>query len=387
MKSAKRQVKIGSRTTALLTTGLLAVVLCTGVSARASLAELQNPDSQSLLAQENQLSTGLQINSGSDLSSANPYTWLQAAPGVLSLNYNGGQPQQVLQLLGQSSVSTLSQANQQPQSSLQTLQQASISSSAVQQQTLQLLSQGDNASELVSLQQASAQQSLSLANQLQKPDNSLQQQQLSPVQSALNLANANQLNQLSTGLKINSAIDPSQLVVSTEDGLTIQLDGKSKGYKNTLGLNTDGLSVNNASLQALFTDPASQQMLQSPLTASDFTTVGHLTQSQALAFFQMAQACNGNNLLSLANDDSATEHFSTSVTALNNLNSPYLFISIHEKGSGDQNYNSAVLAVNIGASNVHALLAAPEPSLYLTLGGFLALAIWAKRRTDRVTVC
>jgi len=33
---------------------------------------------------------------------------------------------------------------------------------------------------------------------------------------------------------------------------------------------------------------------------------------------------------------------------------------------------------------VHALFATPEPSMYLTLGGFLALGIWAKRRMDRV---
>ena len=62
---------------------LLAVLLCAGVSARASLA-LQN-NLQSLQAQQNlnQLSTGLKINSGNDNpSDNNPYTWTEAQQGV-----------------------------------------------------------------------------------------------------------------------------------------------------------------------------------------------------------------------------------------------------------------------------------------------------------------
>jgi len=52
-------------------------------------------------------------------------------------------------------------------------------------------------------------------------------------------------------------------------------------------------------------------------------------------------------------------------------------------GGGDKDYNDVVFAFNVGAATVHSLLATPEPSMYLTLGGFLALAIWAKRRMDR----
>ena len=42
-----------------------------------------------------------------------------------------------------------------------------------------------------------------------------------------------------------------------------------------------------------------------------------------------------------------------------------------------------IIAVNVGTATIHSLLATPEPSLYLTLGGFLTLGIWAKRRLDR----
>ena len=35
--------------------------------------------------------------------------------------------------------------------------------------------------------------------------------------------------------------------------------------------------------------------------------------------------------------------------------------------------------------NVKALLATPEPRMWLTLGAFLALAVWVKRRMDKNT--
>ena len=387
---------------------MVALLLCGGVSARASLAALQN-NLSALTAQQNQLSTGLQINSGSDvLNAANPYTWLQAAPNVSVLNYGGSQvlQQQVLQLLqdgtAQTGVAQLAQANQSV-TALSTLQTANSQVAQLQvaqlqtanttpaqaQQVLTLIGQGNTSPSGLTVQPIAANsESLSLVSQqLQTSATSLQQ--LSQVQSAVNLAQANQLNQLSTGLKINQAADPAQLYVSTQNGLVMQLSQNNDGYNNTLGLNTAGLSVNNQSLQALFSDAANLQNLQNPLTASDFTTVGQLSQSQALAFFQMAQSVNGNNLQSLATANAgglgAGDTFSTSVIAMNNLNSPYLFVSIVDQSGLDaQDYNSAVLAINIGAANVHALLAAPEPSLYLTLGGFLTLAIWAKRRTDRV---
>ena len=212
---------------------LLALLLCAGVSARASLAALKTDVNQSLATEQSQLSTGLKINSASDNpNAASPYTWLQAAPNVFSLNYNAlrdaSQQQTLLQLLQggdpiQSAVSQLAQANQSQQSILQLftgdnnqvtkVQQLQLAD-AQPQQVLKLLGASDNAAGLQILQQASA-QSLSLANdQLQTADSSLQQ--LSQVQSAVNLVQANSLNQLSTGLRINQAADPAQLYVSTQ---------------------------------------------------------------------------------------------------------------------------------------------------------------------------
>ena len=71
--------------------------------------------------------------------------------------------------------------------------------------------------------------------------------------------------------------------------------------------------------------------------------------------------------------------------AVPQLNSPYIFVTFEDLyGGGDKDYNDVVFAFNVGAATVHSLLATPEPSMYLTLGGFLAMGIWAKRRMDRL---
>jgi hypothetical protein len=421
MKTTKNNRSAAQRTTDFRLPALLTLLICGCFSSQASLSIDSNVAALQSLQNLQQLSTGLQINSPAD-NAANPYTWIQAAPNVFSLNYNpqNQQLQSVLQLFRgddssqsqsllsqanqplqqQTALSTLQVANQQPaqqsllqlfsgnaQSSVQTLQQANVA----QQQVLQLIGQNDNASQLMTLQQASSSLSLSLANQSLQTSQSLLSQ-ANPVESAVELAQGNQLNQLSTGLKINQNIDPSQLTVSTINGTVVQLSQQNDGYNNTLGLNADGLSLNTLSAQALLVDPVGQPTFQSSLTPNDFLTVGQLTQKEALSFFQMAEAVSGNSLQSLSslngNGLGVGDQFSTSVVVLKNLNSPYLFLSIADQSGLDaQDYNSAVLAVNISQANVQALtalMATPEPSMYLTLGGFLALAIWAKRRTDRL---
>jgi len=393
MKTNQVKTSAGRNHRALRTTGLAALLVCAGWSAQASLAALNA--GQTLQTTLQQLSTGLQINSASDnaVAGSSAYVWQTVTPDVLALGYNAplqsaNLDQQLLQLLSGGNVSAannLVQANQSALTSVATLQQASV-----QQSVLKLFS--DNAAatasaqSLQSLQSATSDQlGLSLVNQTaQSQVSSLAVANQLP--SAVNLVQACQSLSLSTGLKINQVVDPAQLAVSTQNGLVLQLTQNNDGYDNTLGLNTAGLSINNASVAALLTDAASQQVLLSPLSLANFVTVGQLSQASALNFFNLSQSVNGNNVLSLAQDNAASlnQQFSTSVVALNNLNSPYLFVSIRDQWGADaQDYNTAVLAVNIGQANVNALCATPEPSLCLTLGGFLIVAVGAKRRMNR----
>ena len=393
MKTLNINTPTGRNHRALRSTALVVALVCAGWSTQASLA-VQNTD-QLLQTSLQQLSTGLQINSGSDNAEAgsSAYAWQSVAPNVLSLSYtaplqSANLDQQLLQLLSGGDVSaannsTLAQANQ------SSLTAAALQPAVAQQSVLKLFS--DNAvataaaQNLVSLQSAAADQmSLSLVNQ------SAQSQVASlaianQLPTAVSLVQACQSMSLSTGLKINQAADPAQLALATQNGLLLQLTQASDGYNHKLGLNTDGLSLNNASLAALLTDPASQQVLQTPLSLANFVTLGQLSQATAQNFFNLSQSVNGNNSLSLAPEKD--QEFSTSVVALNNLNSPYLFVSIRDQWGADaQDYNTAVLAVNVGQANVNALCATPEPSLCLTLGGFMVVALGAKRRMNRRAV-
>jgi len=395
MKTLKTKSSAGKNHRALRTTGLAALLVCAGWSAQASLAAVNNE--QALQSSLSQLSSGLQINSASDnaVASSSAYVWQTVAPDVLSLSYSApaqsaNLDQQLLQLLSGGSVSAannLVQASQSALTSVATLQQASI-----QQSVLKLFSDNAvataSAQSLQSLQSASSDQlSLSLVNQsAQSQVSTLAVANQLP--SAVSLVQACQSMTLSTGLKINQAVDPSQLALSTQNSLVLQLTQNNDGYNNKLGLNNADLSVNNASIAALLTDATSQKVLQTPLSLGNFVSVGQLSQASALNFFNLSQSLNGNSALSLAQDDAAGlgQQFSTSVVALNNLNSPYLFVSLRDQWGADaQDYNTAVLAVNVGTANVQALCATPEPSLCFTLGGFLVVALGAKRRMNHRT--
>jgi hypothetical protein len=405
MNPLKIKASAGRNHRALHTTGLAVLLVCAGWSAQASLAAQLNSD-QLLQTDLQQLSTGLKINSASDnaVAGSSAYVWQTVAPNVLALSYNdplqsaNQEQQQLLQLLqdGNDSAannSILAQANQSLSSQAALTSVATLQQASVQQSVLKLFSDNaeatasaQNLQSLQSLQTiASDQLSLSLVSQpaQTKAESLALANQLS---DALNLVQACQSMSLSTGLKINQALDPAQLALSTQNGLVLKLTQNNDGYDNTLGLNTAGLSLNNGSVAALLTDPVSQQILQTPLSLANFVTVGQLSQASALNFFNLSQSVNGNNLLSLAqaNTLSLSQQFSTSVVELNNLNSPYLFVSIRDQWGADaQDYNSAVLAVNIGQANVNALCATPEPSLCLTLGGFMVVAMGAKRRMNR----
>ena len=63
-------------------------------------------------------------------------------------------------------------------------------------------------------------------------------------------------------------------------------------------------------------------------------------------------------------------------------NSPYVFLSFEDLlGGGDKDFNDVVIALNIGAANVAALLATPEPATWLTLVSLVGVVAWAMRRS------
>jgi hypothetical protein len=222
------------------------------------------------------------------------------------------------------------------------------------------------------------------------------------LSSALNFVAANlpegQNNSANPNLL---SVDPAKLTLATSVDLQAYFVSEGAGYANTLGFNTTGVGTTTGNPQIIFPNVTSQEDFSpnpnnsygartpsSPLLPGDFVNLGTYAAGTSLDFFLIANGANWadgstpvyNSGSAAANPD-GFEHVKAFTTS---VNSPYLFLAFEDlPNGGDQDYNDVVMAVNVGTQTIHALLATPEPSMYLTLGGFLALAIWAKRRMDR----
>jgi hypothetical protein len=222
----------------------------------------------------------------------------------------------------------------------------------------------------------------------------------SVLPGALAFINANlPEGQNNSGSPVVTKVDPSKLVLATATDLRATFVYEGAGYHNTLGLNTTGLGINSGNPGIIFPDVSSTDGFDNqgtagtrtpsePLLPGDFVNLGTYAAGTTLDFFLIADGANGGssvyNSTSAASNPDGLDHvgmFSPTMFVVPQLNSPYLFVTFEDLlGGGDRDYNDVVFAFNVGTATVKSLLATPEPSMYLTLGGFLALAIWAKRR-------
>jgi len=208
-------------------------------------------------------------------------------------------------------------------------------------------------------------------------------------------------------------IDLNKLVLTTKQAVTATFISMGAGYLNSLGFEaiapgqgdpknlsqvvkspdsklifptvSSAMDYNPGGNYAGATRSASQLLLP-----GDFVNMGTFNAGTKLDFFMIANGANGGGTVFSSveslNGDGFTHHvaaFTPQVFGVPQLNSPYVFIAFKDMwGGGDRDIQDAVIALNIGAANVRALLATPEPAMWLTLGSFLLFAIWAKRRMD-----
>ncbi len=208
-------------------------------------------------------------------------------------------------------------------------------------------------------------------------------------------------------------IDLNKLVLVTKQAITATFISMGAGYQNSVGIQSIAPGQSDPkNLSQVVKSPNSKLIfpgVSSPadfnpagnysgatrsasqlLLPGDFVNMGTFNKGTKLDFFLIANGANGGSTVFSSveslNGDSFTHHvaaFTPQVFAIPQLNSPYVFLTFKDMwGGGDKDISDAVIALNIGASNVKALLATPEPAMWLTLGSFLALAIWAKRRMD-----
>jgi hypothetical protein len=200
------------------------------------------------------------------------------------------------------------------------------------------------------------------------------------------------------------SVDPSMLVLAAQTSLQATFISESAGFNNTLGFNTSGIGVNGGNPELILPSASSPEDFNpnpannygpsnpsQPLLPGDFVNLGTFAAGTPLNFFLIADGANGGTTVynsggAAANPDGFAHAggFTPSVFAVPQLNSPYIFINFKDEwNQGDKDFNDVIFAVNVGAATVHSLLATPEPSMYLTLGGFLAVPILVKRRMDR----
>ncbi len=200
------------------------------------------------------------------------------------------------------------------------------------------------------------------------------------------------------------SIDPAKLKLAEKVNLQAYFVSESAGYSSTLGFNTSGVGVNSGNPELIFPNVSSPEDFNpnaannygprtesQPLLPGDFVNLGTYAKGTPLDFFLIANGANGGNTVftsggASANPDGLAHNggFTASVFAVPQLNSPYLFIDFKDSWNlGDKDFNDAVIAINVGTKTINSLMATPEPSMYLTLGGFLMMGVWAKRRMDR----
>jgi len=205
-------------------------------------------------------------------------------------------------------------------------------------------------------------------------------------------------------------IDPSKIVLASQSAVSATFISEGASYHNAIGFeslapgasqpNSSYDEVTAATSKLIFPDASSTEggiasgkygtrTASEPVLPGDFVNLGTFSKGTQLDFFLIANGANQSwapvfSTTAALNGDGFKQH--VAAFTLPGLNSPYVFLSFEDLwGGGDKDINDTIVAINIGAANVRALLATPEPRMWLTLGAFLGLAIWAKRRMDTRT--
>ncbi len=186
------------------------------------------------------------------------------------------------------------------------------------------------------------------------------------------------------------AIDPTKLTLSQDANVRVYFVSEGAGYHNTLGINTTGTGINSGDPVLIFPDASSRNRFiaeaasnreagrnnSNPLAPGDFVDIGTVEAGSELDFFLIANgAYGGRNVYTT--DAALNPDGINHTVALANDDSPYLILGFEDLyGGGDRDFNDIVFAVDIGAANVAAITATPEPALTLMLGLFGAAATW-----------
>ena len=191
-------------------------------------------------------------------------------------------------------------------------------------------------------------------------------------------------------------LNPEKLVLKNASDVRVYFVGEGAGYQNSLGYNTAGGGVTSGNPELIFPnasslvnsmDPKSavgaKRTESEPLLPGDFVELGNVKGGTKLDFFLIANGAKGGKDV-FSTDQSVNPDAINHVVAFSGLSGSYLLIGFEDllKG-GDRDFNDVLIAVDIGAANLAALTATPEPATLAILPMFLGLGWWAKRRRDQ----
>ena len=200
-----------------------------------------------------------------------------------------------------------------------------------------------------------------------------------------------------TGLRDGSMmLDPARLILATESDVRVYFIGEGAGYHNSLGFDTSGRGLGGRDARLIFPDASSNistyeggasgrpvRTPSEPLLPGDFVNLGRFAAGSSLDFFLVSNGASGSGPVFTSNpklNPDGINHMASFAYA--RADSPLLVISFEDMlGGGDRDFNDLVFAVDIGAANVHAITAAPEPRMALGAAALGLVALAGRRRS------
>ena len=210
-------------------------------------------------------------------------------------------------------------------------------------------------------------------------------------------------------------VDPNKIVLANNTAVRAYFVSEGALYHNAVGVNAVAPGqtgpqnwweeVTSPTAKTVFADTSSTEggfaagaygtrTPNEPVLPGDFVNLGNYAAGTKLDFFLMANGANQSwspiySTDPTLNNDGFNQHvaaFTTHIFAVPQLNSPYLFLTFEDQwGGGDHDINDTIIALDVGAATVNALLATPEPAMPLTFAGCLGLALIAVRKNKKTT--
>ncbi len=178
-------------------------------------------------------------------------------------------------------------------------------------------------------------------------------------------------------------IDSARLKLTQESAVRVYFIGEGSGIENTLGLNLDGMGVDEGKPRILFPNVNTRTQLdvaaklagglrpfvwmalgsrsqQKPIIPGDFVDLGKLPAGTTLNFFLNAPGQGLYNPIAERNPDGVAHMVASAIEG-----TPFLLISFEDLlNGGDKDYEDAVFVIEISDENVQAILGRYDPWRY-----------------------